>query len=53
MMVRAGFSSRAIVSILKHWDVDDETVLALEQERAEMEDAAREDVARNKEEDQD
>jgi hypothetical protein len=57
MMVRAGFSTRAIVAILKHWEVDDETVMALEQERAEMDDAARdEDVdrsKRNSEEDQD
>jgi regulatory protein len=43
MMVRAGFSTRAIVAILKHWEVDDETVMALEQERAEMDDAARDD----------
>ena len=58
MMVRAGFSSRAIVSVLKRWDVDDETVMALEQERSEMEDAARdEDAIRerelNREDDQD
>jgi regulatory protein len=58
MMVRAGFSTRAIVSILKHWEVDDETVMALEQERAEMDDAARDeegtrDKNRESEEDQD
>jgi regulatory protein len=57
MMVRAGFSTRAIVAILKHWEVDDETVMALEQERAELDDAARdEDSSRSKrdsEEDQD
>jgi regulatory protein len=57
MMVRAGFSTRAIVAVLKHWEVDDETVMALEQERAEMDDAARdEDAGRSKrdsEEDQD
>ena len=57
MMVRAGFSTRAIVAILKNWEVDDETVMALEQERAEMDDAARdEDMDRSKrdsEEDQD
>jgi hypothetical protein len=41
MMVRAGFSTRAIVAILKHWEVDDETVMALEQER----DAARDEDA--------
>jgi regulatory protein len=45
MMVRAGFSTRAIVAILKHWEVDDETVMALEQERAEMDDAARDEDA--------
>jgi regulatory protein len=49
MMVRAGFSTRAIVAILKHWEVDDETVMALEQERAELDDAARdEDSSRSK-----
>jgi regulatory protein len=57
MMVRAGFSTRAIVAILKHWEVDDETVMALEQERAEMDDAARDEDTdrskRNSEEDQD
>jgi regulatory protein len=57
MMVRAGFSTRAIVAILKHWEVDDETVMALEQERAEMDDAARDDDSsrskRDSEEDQD
>jgi regulatory protein len=45
MMVRAGFSTRAIIAILKHWEVDDETVMALEQERAEMDDAARDEDA--------
>ena len=45
MMVRAGFSTRAIVAILKHWEVDYETVMALEQERAEMDDAARDEDA--------
>jgi regulatory protein len=57
MMVRAGFSTRAIVAILKHWEVDDETVMALEQERAEMDDAARDEESsrskRDSEEDQD
>lgn len=43
MLARAGFSSRASVSILKHWNVDDETVSALEQERAEAEDSAKSD----------
>ena len=40
MMARAGFSTRAVVAILKHWEVDDETVLALEQERTEQEEHA-------------
>jgi len=31
MLVRAGFGSRVIFSILKKWDVDDETLAALEQ----------------------
>lgn len=31
-LLRAGFASRVIVSILKNWDVDDETVSALETE---------------------
>jgi regulatory protein len=49
MMVRAGFSTRAIIAILKHWEVDDETVMALEQERLEMDNAARdEDAGRNR-----
>ena len=33
MLARAGFSSRAIIAILKKWNVEDETVSALEQER--------------------
>ena len=41
MLVRAGFSSRAIFKVLKSWDVEDETLSALEQERAEAELAAR------------
>jgi regulatory protein len=41
MMMRAGFSPRAVGAILKNWQVDDETLLALEQERADMEDAAK------------
>ncbi len=57
MMVRAGFSTRAILSILKNWEVDDETLMALEQERAEMEDAAKDEdgvrTKRDSEEDQD
>ena len=32
MMTRAGFSSRIIFRILKTWDVDDETISALETE---------------------
>jgi regulatory protein len=32
-MVRAGFSSRAIVSLLRNWKVEDETLAAFEQER--------------------
>jgi regulatory protein len=40
MLVRAGFSSRSIVKVLKSWDVEDETLSALEQERAESELAA-------------
>jgi regulatory protein len=31
-LVRAGFSSRVIFRILKKWDVDDETITALEEE---------------------
>jgi regulatory protein len=34
-MVRAGFSSRVIVGILKKWDVDDEALLAMESAAAE------------------
>jgi hypothetical protein len=30
--MRAGFSSRIIFRILKKWDVDDETLSALEEE---------------------
>lgn len=41
MLVRAGFTSRVIVKILKSWDVEDETLSTLEQERAEAETAAR------------
>src|SRR5215467_12480239 len=32
MMVRAGFTSRTIVKILRAWDVEDETLTQLEQE---------------------
>jgi regulatory protein len=31
-LVRAGFASRIIFRILKLWDVDDETITALEEE---------------------
>ena len=34
-LVRAGFASRVIFRILKMWDVDDETISALESEAAE------------------
>jgi regulatory protein len=37
-MTRAGFSSRIIFRILKKWDVDDETITALESEAAEIAD---------------
>ncbi len=40
MLVRAGFSSRAIIKVLKAWDVEEETLTALEQERADAEMAA-------------
>lgn len=33
MMVRAGFSSRAILQLLRNWRVEDETLSALENER--------------------
>ncbi|HWR37826.1 MAG TPA: regulatory protein RecX [Clostridia bacterium] len=36
-MVRAGFGTRTIVGILKNWDVEDETLMLLEQEQAEAE----------------
>ena len=36
-LVRAGFTSRVIFRILKTWDVDDETITALEGEAAESE----------------
>lgn len=32
MLLRAGFGKRSIVQILKHWEVDDETLTALETE---------------------
>src|SRR5208283_4806029 len=36
MLVRAGFGSRVIFPILKKWDVDDETLTALESEATEV-----------------
>ncbi len=33
-LVRAGFASRTIVAILKKWDVDEETITALETEQS-------------------
>ena len=38
-LVRAGFTSRVIFRILKTWDVDDETITALEDEAVETEPA--------------
>ncbi|HEX8924761.1 MAG TPA: regulatory protein RecX [Terriglobales bacterium] len=40
MLVRAGFSSRAIVAVLRKWNVEEETLSALEQERAEAEESS-------------
>src|SRR5271165_1139722 len=42
MLVRAGFGSRVIFRILKKWDVDDETLLALESEAIEVSEAKEE-----------
>ena len=39
-MIRAGFSSRVIIKVLKSWDVDEETLIALEQETVDAELAA-------------
>jgi len=36
-MARAGFTSRVIVGILKNWNVEDEVLTTLEQEREELE----------------
>lgn len=44
MMVRAGFGSRTIVKILRAWDVENETLTQLEQEREEAETAAATEV---------
>ena len=41
-LVRAGFSSRVIFPILKKWEVDDETLSALESEAIEMSEAKEE-----------
>jgi regulatory protein len=41
-LVRAGFASKAIFRILKTWDVDDETITALEGEAVEMQNAEKE-----------
>jgi regulatory protein len=41
MLVRAGFSSGAIIKVLKSFDVEDDTLSALEQQRADAESAAR------------
>jgi len=41
-LVRAGFASRVIFRILKTWDVDDETITALESEAVETSEARRE-----------
>ena len=38
-LMRAGFSTRTIFRILKKWDVDDETISALESESTEVESA--------------
>ena len=42
MLARAGFSTRAIFGILKMWDVDDDTISALESEPLETQDLKRE-----------
>jgi regulatory protein len=34
MLVRAGFSTRAIFTVMKHWNVDDEVLAGLESEAA-------------------
>ncbi len=46
MLVRAGFSTRAIITILKTWEIEEETLSALEQETTEAspeEDSTEED----------
>ena len=42
-LVRAGFGSRVIFRILKAWDVDDETITALEGEATEAQNPAQEE----------
>jgi len=42
-MARAGFSTQVIVDILKNWNVEDETLSALQQEREEAESTPREE----------
>ena len=42
-LVRAGFTSRVTFRILKTWDMDDETITALESEAVETESPAREE----------
>ncbi len=37
MLARAGFSTRSAIAVLKNWNVDDETLSSLEQERADAE----------------
>lgn len=43
MLVRAGFSSRAIVTVLRKWNVEEETLSALEQERADADEGSGEE----------
>lgn len=42
MMLRAGFTTRTIVGILKKWDVDDDALLAMETAAAEARDQSEE-----------
>ena len=46
MMLRAGFDSRTIFRILKTWEIDDETLAALESESVEVADASDEKPSR-------
>ena len=43
-LVRAGFASRVIFRILKSWDVDEETITALEGEAVEIANSKQEDL---------